>query len=84
MDIVDLVDKLKEYSVLTEEEYKELLLTEDPLLRAKLFRGAQEAMNFVFHRKVHFQGVLDSPTTVPRTACSAAAGKRTTTCPVSG
>ncbi|WP_279126974.1 [FeFe] hydrogenase H-cluster radical SAM maturase HydE [Acidaminococcus fermentans] len=59
MDIVDLVDKLKEYSVLTEEEYKELLLTEDPLLRAKLFRGAQEAMNFVFHRKVHFQGVLE-------------------------
>ena len=36
---MDLVDKLKEYSVLTEEEYKELLLTEDPLLRAKLFRG---------------------------------------------
>ena len=56
---MDLVDKLKEYSVLTEEEYKELLLTEDPLLRAKLFRGAQEAMNFVFHRKVYFQGVLE-------------------------
>lgn len=66
MDIVDLVDKLKEYSVLTDEEYKELLLTEDPLLRAKLFRGAQEAMNFVFHRKVHFQGVLEFTNHCPR------------------
>lgn len=56
---MDLVDKLKEYSVLTDEEYKALLQTEDPLLRAKLFRGAQEAMNYVFHRKVYFQGVLE-------------------------
>lgn len=30
---MDLVDKLKEYSVLTDEEYKALLQTEDPLLR---------------------------------------------------
>ncbi len=43
---MDLVDKLKEYSVLTDEEYKALLQTEDPLLRDKLFRGAQEAMNY--------------------------------------
>lgn len=56
---MDLVDKLKEYSVLTDEEYKALLQTEDPLLRDKLFRGAQEAMNYVFHRRVYFQGVLE-------------------------
>ena len=56
---MDLVDKLKEYSVLTDEEYKALLQTEDPLLRAKLFRGAQEAMSYVFHRRVYFQGVLE-------------------------
>ena len=55
---MDLVDKLKEYSVLTDEEYKALLQTEDPLLRDKLFRGAQDAMNYVFHRRVYFQGVL--------------------------
>ena len=59
MGIVDLVDKLKEYSILTDEEYKALLQTEDPLLRDKLFRGAQEAMNYVFHRRVYFQGVLE-------------------------
>ena len=59
MGIVDLVDKLKEYSVLTDEEYRALLQTEDPLLRDKLFRGAQEAMNYVFHRGVYFQGVLE-------------------------
>ncbi len=55
---MDLVDKLKEYGVLTDEEMKELLLTENGALRNKLFLTAQEVLRTLFHNQVWFQGTL--------------------------
>lgn len=63
---MDLVEKLKMNSVLTDEEYMELLATDDGELRTKLFVTAQEALSQVFENKVYMQGVLEFTNHCPK------------------
>ncbi len=63
---MDLVEKLKMNSVLTDEEYMELLATDDGELRTKLFVTAQEALSAVFENKVYMQGVLEFTNHCPK------------------
>lgn len=63
---MDLVEKLKTNSVLTDAEYMELLETDDSELRTKLFTAAQEAAAVLFHKKVYMQGVLEFTNHCPR------------------
>ena len=63
---MDLVEKLKMNSVLADDEYMELLETEDSALRTELFGTAQEAAAALFHKKVYMQGVLDFTNHCPK------------------
>jgi biotin synthase len=63
---MDVVDALMKNSALTDDQYLELLRTNDPTLRSKLFAAAQEAITYLFHRKVYLQGVLDFTNHCPR------------------
>ena len=51
---------------LADEQYLELLRSQDPSLRNKLFAAAQEAVNYLFHRRVYMQGVLEFTNHCPR------------------
>ena len=53
---MDVVDLLIQRSSLADEQYLELLRSQDPSLRNKLFAAAQEAVNYLFHRRVYMQG----------------------------
>ena len=63
---MDVVDLLMQRSSLADEQYLELLRSQDPSLRNKLFAAAQEAVNYLFHRRVYMQGVLEFTNHCPR------------------
>jgi biotin synthase len=63
---MDVVEQLKQKSVLTDKQYLELLRTNHPTVRNKLFAAAQEAINYLYHRKVYMQGVLDFTNHCPK------------------
>ena len=55
---MDIVEQLKQNSTLTEDQFLELIKTNDPTLRDSLFTAAQEAVTYLLERKVYLQGVL--------------------------
>ena len=74
---MDVVDLLMQRSSLADEQYLELLRSQDPSLRNKLFAAAQEAVNYLFHRRVYMQGVLEVTNHCRETAFIVTSEKKT-------
>jgi biotin synthase len=63
---MDIVEQLKEKSTLSEDNFLELIKTNDPALRNRLFEAAQEAVTYLLNRKIYLQGVLPFTNHCPR------------------
>ena len=74
---MDVVDLLMQRSSLADEQYLELLRSQDPSLRNKLFAAAQEAVNYLFHRRSICRAFWSSPITARETAFIVTSEKKT-------